>query len=1249
MVTKITRSAVLSLSLGLLLFAAAGMVLCPSPARCQDEGKSQEEKEAKVHADFNKAVALYNQGKLDQARDLFLQVKNSGVYLGFFKNRDLYNYLARIEEQVRKAPTDRVEEINAKYEHGKALYDEGRYVEAKKVFEEVRDSKVNLGFFKDRALKSYLARIDDDIQKQRREPAAAPKPGEQPPVAEKPTTPRAEPTPPAGKKVEEAAPVPTVDEVARVRKEQMISLYEEGKRFYDQDRWSEARDALQKVADSGVDIGWWRNRSLQSMLLNAKRRAEQKAVESVRAPEPTPGRKNELMQKFQEAEALLAAGRYDESALLYQEIKSAKVDLGDDVNRKVNANLETALAESRKQRAAAMGGDAEARALLDKVRMEKKIIDQKNRTLADHYASVGEKFYNEQSYAKAKEQFEKALRLVSDHPKAAELLQKSEAYLGVEKERFKTQADRLAEEKTVQIQQKKFEMENKLREGVTLLKDDKYDEALAAFEVAAIIINRLRRDIDVTSYEDHLNSLVELATRRREERQIEIEKTRKKEATKKAKEDETRQKEMSEQKIQTMYEQAYSAFLKERYDDVIKTCRDILDEDPSNAAVEALKERAKIEQEKKTWRDVKKMDMDEHEKNRQYLKDATLPRLDLEGFPKKDVWERIKQREDVQYPQLTSDLTEKEKLLESALKEKRVDISFESTPIADVVSFLRTLVEMNVALDKAVPEDTTITLELKDVSLESALKNICMLGENLTYTIKNDAIWITTKEATAGDMIILVYDVRDLLLAVIDRPRKPNILGENPTMAGGGGLDFGGGGGAGTGGLARDSKGRDLMDIELQVRGKELVKLLVQVTGPESWAAAPAYIVPHLATGGDDDLSEGIEGGEGQGTIAFRDGDLIIKQRKEIHDKIRTILTRMRESLYLQVQIDCRFLTVSDNFLEEIGTDISDLAYRSDGRGLLNPTAAMQGYPYGFTSPTNQVIGNPGTQNINASPTTRWANRWQRGWKWDPTLNAPVASGSLFGMSNPFDVTGNAVAPFSSTSDASLGSLLGTSFQNIGMNLGLSFLSDLQATFLIKAAQNSNTGEILASPRLTVFNTQRANVSVGQSYAYIQDADVGNQGALDPEVGTVTSRTSLDVRPIVSADRRFVYLELCPEVLQLTPGQGSGTQPFRRIPITAIAQIGNTPQPVTMSIELPQQQFQIVETTVCIPDRGHLLVGGIANVTHQEVESGVPILNKIPIIKRLFSRHSTINQRANLLILIHPTILAQDELEDNVY
>jgi type II secretory pathway component GspD/PulD (secretin) len=70
-----------------------------------------------------------------------------------------------------------------------------------------------------------------------------------------------------------------------------------------------------------------------------------------------------------------------------------------------------------------------------------------------------------------------------------------------------------------------------------------------------------------------------------------------------------------------------------------------------------------------------------------------------------------------------------------------------------------------------------------------------------------------------------------------------------------------------------------------------------------------------------------------------------------------------------------------------------------------------------------------------------------------------------------------------------------------------------------------------------------------------------------------------------------------------------------------------------------------VETTVCIPDRGTLMVGGFRTRAGNKAYRGVPILSKIPLIRRLFSSDNESMEKRNLLILIKPVIIFQDENE----
>ena len=65
-----------------------------------------------------------------------------------------------------------------------------------------------------------------------------------------------------------------------------------------------------------------------------------------------------------------------------------------------------------------------------------------------------------------------------------------------------------------------------------------------------------------------------------------------------------------------------------------------------------------------------------------------------------------------------------------------------------------------------------------------------------------------------------------------------------------------------------------------------------------------------------------------------------------------------------------------------------------------------------------------------------------------------------------------------------------------------------------------------------------------------------------------------------------------------------------------------------------------------MPDGGTLLIGGQKLASETEVEAGVPILSKIPILKRLYSSRSMVKDEQTLLMLVKPTIIIQPEQEE---
>ena len=118
---------------------------------------------------------------------------------------------------------------------------------------------------------------------------------------------------------------------------------------------------------------------------------------------------------------------------------------------------------------------------------------------------------------------------------------------------------------------------------------------------------------------------------------------------------------------------------------------------------------------------------------------------------------------------------------------------------------------------------------------------------------------------------------------------------------------------------------------------------------------------------------------------------------------------------------------------------------------------------------------------------------------------------------------------------------------------------------------------------------------------------------------------------MVSADRRFILMELRPTVATLT-------RPIREQATTLGSQN-------SVTIQLPEVDIQRVRTTVPMPDGGTVLLGGLKVSEKQDMRSGIPIVNKIPIVKFLFERKGQFITNRKLLILLRANIVITQELE----
>ncbi|MFT5285613.1 MAG: type II secretory pathway component GspD/PulD (secretin), partial [Planctomycetota bacterium] len=370
-----------------------------------------------------------------------------------------------------------------------------------------------------------------------------------------------------------------------------------------------------------------------------------------------------------------------------------------------------------------------------------------------------------------------------------------------------------------------------------------------------------------------------------------------------------------------------------------------------------------------------------------------------------------------------------------------------------------------------------------------------------------------------------------------------------------------------------DAPDEDIEELDaLVVTGDDLDGLIRDFVHPESWDADE-----------NNDLR------------VTESGTLIVNQTPAVHEQIEQLLNDLREATGIMVDIEARFLKIEDNFLEDIGVDF---------RGLGAPGVG-----------TNEFFNDFGDSTETAE------------------LGDSIGQGNDLGAFFNNGDAGQVGARIENLYDSDLGDdgvLTGSG----GLSFQWTYLQDLELELILRAVAKSERVELVTSPHILVHNTARSNLTVLNQIAYVQDYDVEIAQAAsiaNPIIAVIEDGVILDVRPVVSADRRFITVEMRPTVAEL----------LRPIPEFTTSLGGGT----AVTIQLPQLQLSRVRTSVSIPDGATVLLGGLRIREEENLQSGIPILNKIPIISLLFERKGHFVTSRKLLILLKAEIVIPTEYE----
>jgi general secretion pathway protein D len=607
--------------------------------------------------------------------------------------------------------------------------------------------------------------------------------------------------------------------------------------------------------------------------------------------------------------------------------------------------------------------------------------------------------------------------------------------------------------------------------------------------------------------------------------------------------------------------------------------------------------------------------------------------------------------------------TEREIEIEKKLKTP-VSLEFTNAPLSKVIDYLGKIAEINIHLDpkglaeEGITTETPVTIEVRnEIMLKSAL-NLILQPLHLSYVVKDEVLKITSEQLRDNEVYRVTYNVADLVVPIPNF--VPGPMGLSAAYHDAMGINGFGGGNAPFGSAGsplavlanRDGKG-----------GAGVINptVLAQPTSP------------HVAGGGRGQQQQplgfgpgGLGGGtqadfEGlieliEGTVAPNSWDnmggpgsiepfamnlsIVVSQTQDIHEQIVDLLEQLRRMQDLQVTIEVRFITLTDNFFERIGVNFdfnihNTAKNQTAGFGSVlqaaNATATNTEAIYDVTDSNRDKSAVVGLQSAGNSPSV-----------YTTDLDIPFTQNS-YGLAVPqfggFDATA-------------------------GAQLGFAILSDIEAYFFINAAQGDKRTNVLQAPKVTLFNGQSATVYDQTQTPFVVTVIpvVGDFAAAEQPVIVVLSEgTSMSVQAVISNDRRFVRLTVVPFFSNIgtvntftfsgttSTTSDTSTEGVQTTPNNSTKKNSVTSKRVSgVTVQLPSFSFVSVTTTVSVPDGGTVLLGGIKRLSEGRNEYGVPILNKIPYLNRLFKNVAVGRDTQSLMMMVTPRIIIQEEEEEKL-
>jgi len=352
---------------------------------------------------------------------------------------------------------------------------------------------------------------------------------------------------------------------------------------------------------------------------------------------------------------------------------------------------------------------------------------------------------------------------------------------------------------------------------------------------------------------------------------------------------------------------------------------------------------------------------------------------------------------------------------------------------------------------------------------------------------------------------------------------------------------------------------------------------------------------------------------------------LIVRNTQDNLDLVDAIVEQLNLAIPKQVEIEAKFVEVTQDNLKELGFDWLlgpfHVGGKSFGSGGNTP---VNGNTFPFQSQTGGPIGGPGTSIPG-----------------DGTSGGGVTSGNRSGNAA---VTANAL-------DALLFPTLGTSAVAPGIFGLAGVFTNPQFQVVLRGISQQKGIDLLSAPKVTTKSGQRAVIEIVREFRYPTTftppqvpsitGGTGGTGTVSIEVVTPTTPqtfetrntgVTLEVEPVVGPDGVTIDLNLVPQVVEFEGFINYGSPIFGVNPNLVS---GTTVPTILLTqnvINQPIFSTRKVTTNVSVWDGQTVVLGGLMREDVQKVEDKTPIIGDIPIIGRAFRTNVDQHIKRNLVI-----------------